>query len=245
MGTCRPYMSSLKFCNQTKYENKQALYSGDYQALSSKYVRTQYCNMISYKGTAFILLPNIESKKKLLTIGSFVQPTRRPFLSPLCPPPIAQLFSSRLGLHSVITSDRGPQFTSPLSGPPSADYTAKKIRFMYSQNKKLRGLSPNFHIHVSVNDLYTFIPTQPIVGIYKSLTKHEFRNWDRGHAVSFLGIFVLNFRYRYCLCSVQDINHTPTTAPCHTTRSQLDFSYVFTTEGRPAGEGRGSGLVFI
>jgi hypothetical protein len=40
---------------------------------------------------------------------------------------------------------------------------------------KLRGLVPNFHIHVSVSDLY--IPTigppilqQPIVEIYKSLT---------------------------------------------------------------------------
>jgi hypothetical protein len=35
-----------------------------------------------------------------------------------------------------------------------------------------------------------------IVGIYKLLTyKHECRNWDRGRAVSFLGIFVSNFRY--------------------------------------------------
>jgi hypothetical protein len=45
--------------------------------------------------------------------------------------------------------------------------------------KKLRGHSPNFHIHVSVSDLY--IPTidlpillqeicRPILGIYKSLT---------------------------------------------------------------------------
>jgi hypothetical protein len=45
--------------------------------------------------------------------------------------------------------------------------------------KEYRGLSPNFHIHVSVNELY--IPTMglpfllkeicgPILGIYKSLT---------------------------------------------------------------------------
>jgi hypothetical protein len=38
---------------------------------------------------------------------------------------------------------------------------------------KLRGLVPNFHIHVSVSDLY--IPTMSkigglVVGIYKSLT---------------------------------------------------------------------------
>jgi hypothetical protein len=26
MGTCRPYMSSLKYCNQTKYDNKQTLF---------------------------------------------------------------------------------------------------------------------------------------------------------------------------------------------------------------------------
>jgi hypothetical protein len=32
--------------------------------------------------------------------------------------------------------------------------TATNIPFMYSQKKKLRGLSPNFHCHVSVSDLY-------------------------------------------------------------------------------------------
>ncbi len=35
---------------------------------------------------------------------------------------------------------------------PSVLYTAKKI-YVFSE-KKLRGLSPNFHIHVSVSDLY-------------------------------------------------------------------------------------------
>jgi hypothetical protein len=54
-----------------------------------------------------------------------------------------------------------------------------KIRNKYSQKKKLCAHSPNFHIHVSVSDLY--IPTidlpillqeicGPILGIYKSLT---------------------------------------------------------------------------
>jgi hypothetical protein len=54
--------------------------------------------------------------------------------------------------------------------------------------KELRGLSPNFHIHVSVSDLY--IPTiglpillhrkifGPILGIHKSLTDTCMRNWD-------------------------------------------------------------------
>jgi hypothetical protein len=46
---------------------------------------------------------------------------------------------------------------------------------------KLRGLVPNFHIHVSVSDLLVYSPTigppiflqkigGPIMGIYKSLT---------------------------------------------------------------------------
>jgi hypothetical protein len=34
-----------------------------------------------------------------------------------------------------------------------------------------------------------------IVGIYKRSQIHEFRNWERGRAVSFLGIFVSNFRF--------------------------------------------------
>ncbi len=38
-----------------------------------------------------------------------------------------------------------------------ASYTATKIPFMCSQKKELRALRPNFHIHVSVSDLY--IPT--------------------------------------------------------------------------------------
>jgi hypothetical protein len=56
--------------------------------------------------------------------------------------------------------------------------------------KELRGYSPNFHIHLSVSDLY--IPMinlpillqeicGPILGIYKSLTDaHECGNWDCG-----------------------------------------------------------------
>ncbi len=71
---------------------------------------------------------------------------------------------------------------------------------------ELRGHSPNFHIHVSVSDLY--IPAgsvhifscsrigRSIVGIYKSLTQtHECGNWDCGCANSFSGNFVSNFRY--------------------------------------------------
>ncbi len=76
--------------------------------------------------------------------------------------------------------------------------------------KELRGLSPYFHIHVSVSDLY--IPRiaphissstigRSIVGIYKSLTDtHECGNWDWGRAIPFLGIFVFSV---LCLCSVK------------------------------------------
>ena len=35
-------------------------------------------------------------------------------------------------------------------------YTATKVPFIFSQKKKLHGLSHNFHIHVSVSDLYVY-----------------------------------------------------------------------------------------
>ncbi len=67
--------------------------------------------------------------------------------------------------------------------------------------------SPNFHIHVSVSDLYIFPRLvhifscsrigRPIVGIHyinRSKT-HECGNFDWGRAIPFLGIFVSNFRY--------------------------------------------------
>jgi hypothetical protein len=43
---------------------------------------------------------------------------------------------------------------------------------------KLRGLVPYSYIHVSLSDLH--IPTIGQI--------HECRNWERGHAVTFLGI---------------------------------------------------------
>ncbi len=69
------------------------------------------------------------------------------------------------------------------------------------QEMKLRGLVSNFYIHVSVSDLY--IPTigpqtqyrkigGPVMWIYKLITDKWMQK--RGHAVSFLGIFVSNFR---------------------------------------------------
>jgi hypothetical protein len=70
----------------------------------------------------------------------------------------------------------------------------------------LRSLVPNFYIHVSVSNFYcpTIGPQMqcskiggPIVGIYKSLTVHECRNWERSRAVSFLGIFFSNFSHAF------------------------------------------------
>ncbi len=69
---------------------------------------------------------------------------------------------------------------------------------------KLRGLNPNFHIHMSVRNLY--IPKigphiscrrmgRSIVGIYKSLTDTWMWKLGRGRAIPFLGIFVSNFRH--------------------------------------------------
>ena len=68
------------------------------------------------------------------------------------------------------------------------------------------GLSPDFHIHVSVSDLY--IPRigphisssrngSSIVGIYSIIRSqtHECGNWDWGPDIPFLGIFVSNFRH--------------------------------------------------
>jgi hypothetical protein len=80
-------------------------------------------------------------------------------------------------------------------------------RSIYSHDRvclfcKLRGLVPNFHVHVSVSDLY--IPTngppillgRPITGIYINRSQiHVCRNWERGHAVSSLEIFISNFRH--------------------------------------------------
>ncbi len=70
-----------------------------------------------------------------------------------------------------------------------------------------RCLSPNFHNHASVSDLY--IPTigLPILlqknmwtdpeNISKSLTDtYECRSWDRSRAIPFLGIYIRNFRSR-------------------------------------------------
>jgi hypothetical protein len=60
---------------------------------------------------------------------------------------------------------------------------------------ELLGLSPSFHIHMSLSDLYSPRIGPPIscsiIGrsIDRSPT-HEFGNWDFGRAIRFLGIFL-------------------------------------------------------
>jgi hypothetical protein len=69
---------------------------------------------------------------------------------------------------------------------------------------ELCGISPNFHIHVSMSDLYV-----PRIGPHISCNRiadrlweyinrsqtHECGYWDFGRAIPFLGIFISNIRY--------------------------------------------------
>ncbi len=75
---------------------------------------------------------------------------------------------------------------------------------------ELHGLSPNFHIHVSVSDLY--IPKidphisssrkdRPIVGIYNSLTDTWMYKLGLRPQYSFSGNICFKF-LAFCLCSV-------------------------------------------
>jgi hypothetical protein len=71
---------------------------------------------------------------------------------------------------------------------------------------KRRGHVPNFYIHVFVRELYIYSHHRsayllycvcgPIVGILNVNRSqiNECRNWERGRAISILGIFVSNFR---------------------------------------------------
>jgi hypothetical protein len=82
---------------------------------------------------------------------------------------------------------------------------------------KLRGVIPNFCIPIPVSDLY--IPTiRPPMFLYWFADRswefinrsqiHGCRNWGRGRAVSFLGIFVSNFRYRAFAVHICKCNDT-------------------------------------
>ncbi len=69
---------------------------------------------------------------------------------------------------------------------------------------EMRGLSPNFHIHVSVSDLYIlgsvhiFPPAEKADPSWEYIIRsqtHECGNGDWGPDIPFLGIFVSNFRH--------------------------------------------------
>jgi hypothetical protein len=81
----------------------------------------------------------------------------------------------------------------------------KEILIYVFPENELRGLCSNFHIHVSVSDSYTvfsrsvhLFPAAEYARSWEYINRrqeHECRNWDRGRAVPFLGIYVSNFRY--------------------------------------------------
>ncbi len=82
----------------------------------------------------------------------------------------------------------------------------QEISIYVFPEKELRGLSPNFHIHVSVSDLFypTISPVifqqqhmQPDRGKYiaQRNMKVGIGTVACGHAFLFVGIYVLNFRY--------------------------------------------------
>ncbi len=69
---------------------------------------------------------------------------------------------TRCDIAQLLQPDRLLLPGSRISGQSQHNFTAKKIRFMYSQKRKMRGLSPNFHIHVPVSDLYIPAINPPI-----------------------------------------------------------------------------------
>ncbi len=92
----------------------------------------------------------------------------------------------------------------------------KEISIYVFLEKELRGLSPNFHSHVSLSDLY-FLPIGPpfscsrIGRPYKYINrsrKHECRNWD--WAAKFL--FWEYLLQIFCIVSLQCVEKSP--GPC-------------------------------
>jgi hypothetical protein len=123
---------------------------------------------------------------------------------PQCPT-ISFITKSELRLFNepVLISHNGTQLFTLFVASASAALQGKShlcILFW-----ELRGLSPNFHIHVSVSDLYiprigphTYLPAEEQADrlwgyIHRSQT-HEYGNCDCGRAIPFLEISVSNFQ---------------------------------------------------
>ncbi len=115
------------------------------------------------------------------------------------PQPFCSIYIVRTNLGLVYTLSR----SGTESGAHCKDIIPQ-IRNKYSQKRILRGLSPNFHIHVSARDFYIPAMGPPILlrenmwtdpgNIYKPLTQtHECGNWDWGRAIPFLGIHKWDF----------------------------------------------------
>jgi hypothetical protein len=97
---------------------------------------------------------------------------------------------------------------APSSPPLLRSHCNESPIYVFSE-MELHGLSPNFHIHVSVSDLYISRSVhifscsrigRPIMGIYKSLT--DTRLWKLGlrPRYSFSGNICFEFSV-LCLCS--------------------------------------------
>jgi hypothetical protein len=77
---------------------------------------------------------------------------------------------------------------------PHGKDTVLKIEENKFPERKLRGLSPNFYIHISGERFLLYPPSVclfgcsriggPILGIYKELIQmNEYGNWEQGRAV--------------------------------------------------------------
>jgi hypothetical protein len=121
-------------------------------------------------------------------------------LPPLFLTIVNTVFPYRLWLQLLSTIIISFAHSCEISSPSST--LCKENPLYVFPEKKLLGISPNFHIDVSVSDLYTptigppfFTEADRSWEYINRSPKHECRNWERGRAVSFLEIFVSNVRY--------------------------------------------------
>ncbi len=101
-------------------------------------------------------------------------------------------------------------------------YSAKtlylKSDLCIPRNMKLSGLVPQF-LHSCICERFLYSQQNRQIdpgGIYKSLREHECRNWERGHAVSFLGIHKSDYH-----CSVINLSGLHNTVPDNAVRKDM------------------------